>query len=65
VLRWSTSILLILILANAAVGSVAYTVDGGGSGDFSTIQEAIDASEANCVIIVLYGTYPENLVVVR
>ncbi|HPY73666.1 MAG TPA: cell surface protein, partial [Methanothrix sp.] len=52
-----------LILANAAVGASAYTVDGVGAKGFSTIQEAIDASEAGDEIIILNGTYSENLVI--
>lgn len=62
-LRWPTSILMTLILANAAVGASAYTVDGVGAKGFSTIQEAIDASEAGDEIIILNGTYSENLVI--
>jgi parallel beta-helix repeat protein len=62
-LRWPTAILLILILAN--IGASALLVDSKGTGDFSKIQDAIDASEAGGEIIVLNGTYRENLVVDR
>ena len=61
--RLPTSILLILILADFGSGSLL--VEGSGTKDFSKIQEAIDASKAGDEIVVLNGTYGENLVVDR
>ncbi len=61
--RWQTSILMILILVDFGAG--ALLVDGSGTKDFSKIQEAIDASEIGDEIVVLNGTYGENLVVDR
>jgi parallel beta-helix repeat protein len=61
--RWQTSILLILILADLGAG--ALLVDGSGTKDFSKIQDAIDASHAGGEVVVLNGTYRENLVVDR
>lgn len=34
------------------------TVDGSGGGDFTTIQEAIDAASPGDLIRVLPGVYP-------
>jgi len=64
-LRFSTSILVILLLASAGAGAEPLLVDGRGSGDYSKIQDAINASEAGWEIIVMNGTYRENLVVDR
>ncbi|HNR59135.1 MAG TPA: cell surface protein, partial [Methanothrix sp.] len=54
---------MILILVDFGAG--ALLVDGSGTKDFSKIQEAIDASEIGDEIVVLNGTYGENLVVDR
>lgn len=64
-LRWPHFILMTLILAEAAAGASALLVDGAGTGNFTNIQDAIDASEAGDEIIVMNGTYRENLVVDR
>jgi len=64
-LRFPTSILMILLLASAGAGAETLLVDGRGSGDFSRIQDAINASEAGWKIIVMNGTYRESLVVDR
>jgi parallel beta-helix repeat protein len=61
--RCPASMMLIFILASAASGTVF--VDDDGSGNFTKIQEAINASEIGDVIVVQNGTYPENLVVDR
>jgi len=62
-LRFPNWIMLIMILSNTAAGTVF--VDGEGAGDFTKIQDAINASEVGDVIVVLNGTYSENLVVDR
>ncbi len=64
-LRFPTSILMILLLASAGAGAETLLVDAGGSANFSRIQEAIDVSEAGGEIIVMNGTYHGNLVVER
>jgi nitrous oxidase accessory protein NosD len=56
--------LLIMMLAASASGATI-VVDDDGVGDFATIQEAVNASEAGDVIIVQSGTYSENLVLDR
>lgn len=58
-------IFLIPLLANAAAGADTLLVDSGGFGNFTNIQDAINASKADDEIIVLNGTYRENLVVDR
>jgi parallel beta-helix repeat protein len=61
--RWPTAVLLILILVGPGAG--ALQVDSSGTKDFWKIQDAIDASEIGDEIVVLNGTYGENLVVDR
>ncbi|KUK43287.1 MAG: NosD domain-containing protein [Methanothrix sp.] len=61
--RLKTSILTILVLVDFGAG--ALLVDGSGTKDFSKIQDAIDATEAGGEVVVLNGTYRENLVVDR
>ncbi|MBC8404301.1 MAG: right-handed parallel beta-helix repeat-containing protein [Planctomycetes bacterium] len=51
-----------LILAPLLVAST-WTVDGGGGGDFLTIQAAIDASAPGDLIQVTPGTYEEDLII--
>jgi len=49
-------------------GGFRFVVDAGGSTNFSTIQSAIDAAEllsSPASILVLAGTYPENLTIVK
>jgi len=62
--RCPVSMMLILILASAASGSII-VVDDDGAGNFTKIQDAINASEIGDEIVVKNGTYPENVVVDR
>ena len=59
----SISIMLLTFLTTAASGAIY--VDDDGAGNFTKIQDAINASETGEVVIVQDGTYPENLVVDR
>lgn len=56
---------MILILILASAGSGTLVVDDDGAGNFTEIQEAINASEIGNLIVVLNGTYSEKLVVDR
>lgn len=55
-------VLSVIILAGPAASSIL-VVDGGGEGDFTKIQDAINASENGDEIVVQPGTYQENLIV--
>ena len=52
---------LIVALAASALAANYYTVNQDGSGDFTTIQAAIDAAEEGDTITVYPGIYYENL----
>ena len=57
--RFSCCMILILIMASAASGAtIVVDIDGGG--DFTKIQEAINASETGDEIVVWSGTYAET-----
>ena len=48
---------LILVSAGSVVEAATWYVDVGGSGDFLTIQEGINASSDSDTVIVAAGTY--------
>ena len=52
---------LILFLSISPAAGMQWIVDLSGGGDFTTIQEAIDASRSSDDIIVMPGTYVENI----
>ena len=52
-LRFPTSFLLILMVATVGAGSNTFLVDCEGSGNFTNIQDAIDASAEGNLILVL------------
>jgi len=60
---------MMLTLLAANVSALAFNVQMAGAGtivvpdDYPTIQEAVYAAEAGDTILVLNGTYPENLVI--
>ncbi|MBI5695854.1 MAG: right-handed parallel beta-helix repeat-containing protein [Nitrospirae bacterium] len=63
VLSLAAAIFLILILPGLAGAVTVLTVDGLGSGNYTTIQAAIDAaSSPDYEIHVATGTYTENVV---
>ncbi len=45
------------LFGSSAIGQV-FTVDAGGSGDFLTVQEAVDAAKGGETILVKPGSYP-------
>lgn len=55
--------IVISLIFSLSLLSYTYTVKQDGSGDYSTVQEAIDASAtANIDSIIIYpGVYVENL----
>jgi hypothetical protein len=52
-----------LILTSSLAAGAIYTVDGGGTGDYLTIGEALAVSSGGDVIQVFPGTYSENLTI--
>ena len=50
-------------IAFAATSSAKIIVDDDESGDFTRVQDAINASKDGDVIVVLNGTYHEMLVI--
>ena len=55
--------LLIVILIQSLLHSVTYIVKQDGSGDFTTIQQAINQSISGDIVLVHPGTYNENLLI--
>ncbi|MDD2666889.1 MAG: NosD domain-containing protein [Methanocellales archaeon] len=69
-MRKSTPLLMLsclaialLLLASPAQASTTWYVDDDGGADFTTIQDAVNASTEGDTIIVRDGTYYENVVV--
>jgi len=59
----TATVLFAFFLSRPAISPLAATrvVDPGGSGDFLTIQSAVDASQAGDTILVRPGVYPEAI----
>jgi hypothetical protein len=54
-----------LVLVPASVGADTITVNWDGSGDYTTIQAAVDAAAPGDTIVVAAGEYVENVVIDR
>ena len=59
--KWITVFIFVFIVNLNTVSGLTFTVDCNGTGDFSTIQEAIDASNTFDTIIVDPGFYQEHI----
>ena len=62
-LRNALLVILMAVLSQAAVATTI-TVDIGGSGDFETIQEAVDIAVTGDTLLIRAGLYEENVHVV-
>jgi len=61
--RLGIILLAVLGLGAPLARAATLTVDGGGTGDYLTIGEALDAATGGDDIQVLPGTYAENLII--
>lgn len=57
-------IIFIFLISLGVAHSATHTVDGGGTGDFTTIQDAVDASASGDTILVYAGTYNEHVTLI-
>ena len=55
------AIVVVLFVSVSAVSAAEYDVYEDGSGDFATIQDAIDGVDEGDTVIVHPGTYYENI----
>nr|MBC8415061.1 hypothetical protein [Candidatus Cloacimonadota bacterium] len=62
-MRFKLLLLLALICANSWLHSTTWHIKQDGTGNFTTIQEGIDACANSDTILVYPGTYFENLVI--
>ena len=62
-MRFKLLLLLALIVVNSWLNSTTWHIKQDGTGNFTTIQEGIDACVNSDTILVYPGTYFENLVI--
>jgi len=60
--RFKIFILLVLISVNSWLSSTTWEIKQDGTGNFTTIQEGIDASVNSDTVLVYPGTYYENII---
>lgn len=53
----------LLLLESAIVSAETIYVDDSGSGDYTSIQQAVDAANVSDIIHVYSGTYDENIII--
>ncbi len=52
--------LSLLLFLSGAVGAATWSVERDGTGDFTVIQDAVDAAESGDTILIGPGRYPET-----
>ncbi|MBL7149161.1 MAG: DUF1565 domain-containing protein [Candidatus Cloacimonetes bacterium] len=62
-MRFKLLLLFVLISVNSLLNSTTWHIKQDGAGNFTTIQEGIDASSNSDTVLVYPGTYFENLLI--
>ncbi|MBC8414871.1 MAG: T9SS type A sorting domain-containing protein [Candidatus Cloacimonetes bacterium] len=61
-MRFKLLLLFVFICVNSWLQSTTWIIDQSGGGNFTTIQEGIDASTDTDTVLVYPGTYYENII---
>ena len=62
-MKFKLLFLFVLISVNSWLNSTTWIIDQSGTGNFTTIQEGIDASVNTDTVLVYSGIYYENLII--